>query len=181
MRRFVDDDFPFFSAAGTLQPDSIRPLDGRDTIPPVPQNPGHPDQFVKKFVDPPDESFVEKLSVVVKHIPDVTEIHIVKNRHQTEFPQDRQKIFDHARSANRSSRYAANADRLMNVFLKIRIERVFQQPRVTMIVFRHDQDQAIAPLDGCGKLRVLDLLARIIEPQRNITNIDQFRFNAGAR
>src|SRR2546430_12345596 len=94
--------------------------------------------------------------------------------------------YDRRRPSNRGSppkrrrRHAANSNRLVNVFFQIHIERVFQKPRITVIVFGRDNDQPVAAIDHRRERWVLHLLACIIQFHWEFAHIDQFRLHIRA-
>src|ERR1700674_2497179 len=89
-------------------------------------------------------------------------------------------MLNDAAAAEGPGRDAAKADRFVDVFFEVRVESMFQQAGVTVIVFRRHDDQTIAALPFLGELWDLDLLACIVHRQAESTHIDQFRFHTRA-
>src|SRR5256886_16867827 len=93
---------------------------------------------------------------------------------------DRRRPSNRGSPPKRSRRHAANSNRLVNVFFQIHIERVFQKPRITVIVFGRDNDQPVAAIDHRRERWVLHLLACIIQFHWEFAHIDQFRLHIRA-
>src|SRR5215212_8999734 len=149
---------------------SARMIRRWNVLSPVTQHLRHPNQLVEKHLDAPEKIIVEKFSAFIENHSDVSEINVLENRNQSELAHNGQERFDHSRSAERARRHATNADSLVDVLLKIHIERVLQQSRVTMIVFWRYYDESVAALDRRGELWVFHLFARVIEFHRKLTH-----------
>src|SRR5262249_40695982 len=117
-------------------------------------------------------------STWIKCLVNIAEVDVPENRHKSEFAQNGQKVFDHARTAERAGRYAHDSGSLMDVFLEAAVENVFKQSGRTMVVFRRHNDHRVRLFHRFGKSRVLDCLARVVDDKVECGNIDQLRYNA---
>src|SRR5205814_3460720 len=97
--------------------------------------------------------------------------------HESQLAHHWQKVFNYASAADLSRRNTADADRLVNVFFQVHVERVFQKPGITMIVFGHNENDSIAPLDRRRECCIFHLLSGVIEPHRKLAHVDQLRLH----
>ncbi len=146
----------------------------------VSQNARHPNQFLQEFIDTANVIFIKQLAAFVEQLSHAAEIHVFKNRDETKFTHHRQQIFNHARAAEWPRRNAADSDRLVNVFFQIHIKRVFEKAGIPVIIFRDNQNQTVRALHDLGEDRIFHLLACVVQLHRQITNVDQFSFDAFA-
>src|SRR5262249_43275596 len=108
----------------------------------------------------------------------ITEVDVPENRHESEFAQNGQKVFDRAQAAERAGRHTYYSGSLMNVFLEAAVQNVFKQSGRTMVVFRRHNDHPVGSFHRFGKSRVLGCLARIVDDKVECANIDQLCDNA---
>src|SRR5262245_12517320 len=52
---------------------------------------------------------------------------------------------------------------------------MFEEPRVTMVVLRHDQDQRVGAHHCCGESGVFDGFARVVGRQSDFADVNQLR------
>src|SRR5262249_35389776 len=159
---------------------SIGVIRRRNLFTAVTKHARHPDELVEEFVHAPDKSIVEQFAPFIEKRTDFSEVHVLENCNETELARHRQEALDYPRAAKRSSRDAANPNRLVNVFFQVHVQRVFQKPGITMIVFWHNEDDSIALLDRRRERCVFHLLSLIIEPHRNLAHVDQLCFHIHA-
>ena len=62
----------------------------RNVLPPMAQHLRHPDEFIEEFCRPSDKTFIEELSIFPKDFADISKIHVIENRNETELAHDRQ-------------------------------------------------------------------------------------------
>src|SRR6266705_675865 len=57
---------------------------------------------------------------------------------------------------------------------------MFQHPGIAVVIFRRNDHKAVSAFADCREFDILDLLAGIVNRKLQITNINQFSFNAFA-
>src|SRR6266571_4995845 len=152
-------------------------LEVRNIFSAVAKNSRHPDQLIQKFVHASDITLIEQIALLIEECPDLSKIDVLENCNETQLAHHRQEILNHTRAAKRPSRDPANPDRLVNVFFQVHVQRVFQKPGITMIVFRHNENDSVALLDHGRERCVFHLLSRIIKPHRKLAKVDQLRLD----
>src|SRR4029077_14504450 len=85
----------------------------------VAEHPRHPNQFIKKFFRPSDETFIEQLPVFGKNFAGICKINVPEDSNEPELAHHRQQRLDHARAAKNASRHAANTNGFVNVFFEV--------------------------------------------------------------
>src|SRR5206468_11346393 len=113
-------------------PPSLR-LRLRNILPSVAKNARHPDQFIQEFVEAPNITLIDQISLLIEEFLHVSEIHVPKNCHQAELTHHRQQTLDRTRTAKQSRRNTTDPDSLVNVLLEIHIECVLQEAGITVI------------------------------------------------
>src|SRR5207248_9195395 len=127
----------------------------RNVLAAVPQHTRHPNQFVEEFRSPSDKFFIKQFSLLAEDFADRTKIYVIKDSNKPELTHHRKQRLDYARAAERTSRNAANPDGFVDVFFEIHIERMLQQPRIAMIIFRHHQNYSVGASHEIGETRIL--------------------------
>ncbi len=148
-------------------------LIGRNVLAPVAKGARHPDEFVQKIVYALDVGFIQQFAGSVEYLLDIGKIPVVEDGDEPQLSQHGQQILNHARAAEAARRDAADADRLVYVFSEVGVQRMLEQPRIAVIIFRRDDKDRIGARNGGGKLRVLDGLARIIEREIQLAHVNQ--------
>src|SRR5260370_375529 len=82
---------------------------------------GHPDHLTNKLVDASDVGVIQDLTICVEKLLHSREVSSPEDCHQAHLPQHWQNVLDHSRAAQATRRNAAHADRLVDVFLQLRI------------------------------------------------------------
>ena len=72
----------------------------------------------------------------------------------------------------------AQADRLVDVLLQVRVERVLEQTRIAVVVLRHDDDQRVGAVHLLGEAHVLDRLALVVKRELQVAYVYQLGLNA---
>src|SRR4029077_5652015 len=105
----------------------------------------HPDELPDELLDPPGIRRVEQRAVGAEELLDTGEVAVPEDRHEAELPHDRKQVLYDARSAEAARRDAAEADRLVDVLLQVRVEDVLEQSRIAVVVLgRHDDERVRA-------------------------------------
>src|SRR5262245_30347423 len=120
----------FWPARGVTQEKSdasvrIASWSGRKILAPIPKNARHPDKLVQEFFYATAVSRVGDFAALIKKLSCIAEVDIPKNRDQAELTQHREQTLDHPCTAERTSRYATNANGFVNVFLQVCVEHMF--------------------------------------------------------
>src|SRR5437867_1076319 len=110
---------------------------------------------------------------------DLGDVPIPENGHKSKLPHHRQKILDNASSAEWSRRHANDSHSFVDVLFEVCVENMFEQPRISVVVFRRDDDECIRAIALGRELGILDILPRSVYRQRDFPNVNQFGLNAG--
>src|SRR5437868_3457950 len=87
----------------------------------------HPDQFIQEFIEAPDITLIEQISLLIEEFLNVPKVHAPKNYHQAELTHHRQQALDRTRTARQSGRNITDPDSVVKVLLEVHIECVVQK------------------------------------------------------
>src|SRR5262249_8417545 len=150
----------------------------RHVFTPETQDRRHPDQLLEEFLQAPAIGRVLDRAVFPEERSDAGEVAVPEDRNEPELPHHRKQVLDDAGSPEAAGRDAADADGLVDVLLKVRVEGVLEQSRVAVVVLgRHDYESVGAHAELRERL-VLDVLAGAGDRQRQVPDVHELRLDA---
>src|ERR1041385_3681315 len=147
---------------------------------PLAEDSGHPDQLLEKLVEASDVGRLDQRARSVEGFLHRRKVAVPEDRHKAELAHHGQEVLDDARAAERACRDAADADGLVYVLGEVRVERVLEQPRIAVVVLRHDEDEGVGAHARLGELRVLDARAFVVRGEAQPAYVYQLGLDAPA-
>src|SRR2546423_2436166 len=160
------------------KPSASSSLFERYVLAPVAQHFRHPDQLLEKLVEPSDVCSLLQLARSVEGAPDGGEVRVPEDRDESELAHHGQEVLDDARPAEGACGDAADACGLVYILAQVRVERVLEQPRIAVVVLRHDENKGVGAHARLGELRVLDPGAGVARREVQLAYINQLALDA---